>query len=85
VRWYAAAALSEMGNEAKLAIPALVTICLEDVEDVEDVEGARTVALDALNKMEPNLDIASIRRISSTKHRKPENNNSGFKTNYSVC
>ena len=61
MRWCAAAALSEMGNEAKLAIPALVTICLEDVDVV------RAVAMDAINRIAPNLEIYPLQKIYANK------------------
>jgi hypothetical protein len=62
VRWYAAA-LSEMGNEARLAIPALVTVYLEDVDVV------RAIARDVLNKIATNLDIIPINRLIMAKRR----------------
>ena len=64
VRWYAAAALGEMGSIAKVAVPALVTVYLEDVDVV------KTVALDVIKKIAPNLDVAPIQRINMTKHRR---------------
>ncbi|HEY5603059.1 MAG TPA: hypothetical protein VIM41_08135 [Gammaproteobacteria bacterium] len=50
-----------MGNEAKLAIPALVTICLEDVDVV------RAVAMDAINRIAPNLEIYPLQKIYANK------------------
>ncbi|MCI0507238.1 MAG: hypothetical protein L0Z73_14175 [Gammaproteobacteria bacterium] len=68
-----------MGAEAKLAIPALVTIYLEDVDVV------RVIARDALSKIVPNLDITLVRRIYSTKHRDPKINNSASERNNTVA
>lgn len=64
VRWYAAAALGEMGSIAKVAVPALVTVYLEDVDVI------KSVALDVIKKIAPNLDIAPIQRIYMTKRRR---------------
>jgi hypothetical protein len=57
----AAAALSEMGNDAKLAIPALVTICLENVDVV------RAVAMDVVNRIVSHLDIYPLQKIYTNK------------------
>jgi len=64
VRWYAAAGLGEMGSKAKVAIPALVTVYLEDVDII------KSVALDVIKKIAPNLDIVPIQRLNKAKLRR---------------
>jgi hypothetical protein len=63
VRWYAAAALSEMGKDGKVAIPALVAVYFEDVDIV------RAVALDALDRIVPDLNLLPIEKIYASRQK----------------